>query len=84
MIAACSTLTLAVAACGVARQYESEVISGSESQVSVKAGKGANPGEDASAHCATYGKQAVLVRSEPVGGVSAQSANQSVYYFDCK
>ena len=36
----------------------SEVVSGDENKVTVKAGRWANPGPDATAHCAKYGKTA--------------------------
>jgi len=82
------TLGLIIASCGLKRQYASEVISGDATSVAIKSGKAVNPGEEAKKHCASYGKSAVLVKQEQVGGNQianpSLSYNDSIFYFDCK
>ena len=41
--------------------YQKETVTADSSQITIKAGHYANPGDEASKHCAQYGKKAVLV-----------------------
>lgn len=53
--------------CAVTDKFEEpEIIAGNAQEVSVKAGRYANPGDVASAHCAQYGRTAALRGQQPV------------------
>ncbi len=69
------TLLLAIAGCAL----ETEIITGDERGVTVKAASHQNPGPLADRHCDGYKKVAVLVEVVPVtaGGLT------SVYNFRC-
>ncbi len=69
-----STMILALSLAGCTPPaYKSEIITGTEDGVSIKAGHYANPGPDASEHCGQYGKQAVLT-----------SRSGDIYQFACQ
>ncbi len=65
-------IVAAIALAGCA--YQSEVVTANPDQISVKAGRYANPGDRAAAHCGQYGKTAVLVASTGDG----------IYQFACR
>lgn len=56
----------------VACAYQTEMVTADSEHIAIKAGKYANPGAEASAHCAQYGK-----RAEFDGG------SNKIYRFRC-
>ncbi len=80
----CLPLALAViavaAGCAPMQMTTLEKVSGDANEVEIKAGNSVNPGPLAMKHCATYGKSAILVRSQPVEG----STLAGIYYFACR
>ena len=77
----CAIAALALAGCTTARSYDTEVVSGSANEVSVRAAEGVDPTPAAEAHCAKYGKEAVRRLITPIP--DEHTPGMSVYVFAC-
>jgi hypothetical protein len=75
-------LAATLGGCAVAAAYDAEIVSGNENEVSVKAGKNANPGPIATSHCAKFGKSAALRVVQPLPDQSV--AGLAIYQFACQ
>lgn len=75
-------LVVFLAGCSAVKSYQAEKLSGDENQVSVKAGKYADPGEIATRHCQQYGKSAALAERGPdLSGIGVDRTR--IYTFQC-
>jgi len=70
-------LVLVLAGCPLMPRGQTNFISGNADTVSFKVGTYSNPGPKAAAHCAKYGKTAMLESVNPLPG-------QDIYTFKCQ